>query len=66
MVKNSLFQQNPHLRNSFSRKNLQRYADEFAFRLNEGNCKVHTLDRIDALLAKSIGVRISCQQLVGA
>lgn len=43
----------------FSRKHLQRYVDEFAFRLNEGNCKVHTYDRIDALLGKTAGVRLT-------
>lgn len=50
---------------SFSRKHLQRYVDEFSFRLNEGNCKVHIMDRIDALLGKAFGIRISYQDLVG-
>lgn len=51
----------------FSRKHLQRYVDElFAYRLNEGNCKVHTVDRIDALLRKTNGVHISYAALTGA
>lgn len=50
---------------SFSEKHLQRYVDEFAYRLNEGNCKIHTLDRIDALLAKSVGKRITYKKLIG-
>ncbi len=33
---------------SFSEKHLQRYVNEFAYRLNEGNVRVHTMDRIDA------------------
>ncbi len=33
----------------FTVKHMQRYVDEFSFRLNDGNCKVHTMDRIDAL-----------------
>jgi transposase-like protein len=48
---------------SFSEKHLQRYVDEFAYRLNEGNCKVHTLDRIDALLRKTEGRRITYKSL---
>jgi len=43
----------------FSQKHLQRYVDEFTYRLNEGNCKVHTLDRIDALIRKTSGVRLT-------
>jgi hypothetical protein len=47
-----------------SRKNLQRYVDEFSFRLNEGNVK-HHMTRIDSLLEKSVGVRITYTDLVG-
>src|ERR1700676_713616 len=31
----------------FTVKHMQRYVDEFAFRLNEGNCKLHTMYRIN-------------------
>jgi hypothetical protein len=48
---------------SFSEKHLQRYVDEFSFRLNEGNVKNHTMIRIDSLLAKSVGVRIMYKEL---
>jgi hypothetical protein len=48
----------------FSVKHMQRYVDEFAYRLNEGNCKVHTMDRIDALVAKTDGVRITYKALI--
>jgi transposase-like protein len=47
----------------FSVKHMQRYVDEFTFRLNEGNCKVHTMVRIDALIAKTDGVRITYKAL---
>lgn len=47
----------------FSSKHLQRYVDEFAFRLNDGNCKVHTYSRIDALLGKACGVRLTYIEL---
>lgn len=49
---------------SFSEKHLQRYVDEFAYRLNQGNVKVHTMDRIDALLSKTIGVRMTYANLI--
>jgi len=49
---------------SFSEKHLQRYVDEFSFRLNEGNVKNHTMSRIDSLLAKSVGVRIMYKELI--
>ena len=49
---------------SFSEKHLQRYVDEFAYRLNEGNVRVHTMDRIDALLRKTVGKRITYQALI--
>lgn len=47
----------------FSRKHTQRYVDEVAFRLNEGNCKVQTMDRLDALFAKTVGVRLTYRDL---
>jgi transposase-like protein len=49
----------------FSRKHMQGYADEFAFRLNEGNVKEATLGRIGALLDKSVGVGLTCAELIG-
>lgn len=50
----------------FSVKHLQRYVDEFTFRLNEGNCKIHTMDRINSLSDRSVGVRLTYKALVGA
>jgi transposase-like protein len=47
----------------FSQKHLQRYVDEFAYRLNEGNVRVHTMDRIDALINKTLGVRLTYANL---
>lgn len=51
---------------SFSAKHLQRYVNEFAYRLNEGNVRVHTMDRIDALLRKAEGKRINYAVLTAA
>lgn len=42
-----------------SRKHLGRYASEFAFRLNEGNVRAHTLTRLGAMIAASIGKRLT-------
>ena len=49
----------------FSEKHLQRYVDEFAYRLNEGRCAIHTLDRIDSLLIKTHGARLTYANLTG-
>jgi hypothetical protein len=48
---------------SFSAKHLSRYISEFVFRLNEGNCKIHTLDRIDSFLEKVVGSRVTYEAL---
>jgi len=49
----------------FTTKHLQRYVDEFAFRLNEGNCSVRSMDRIDSLFKKAQGVRLTYKELIG-
>jgi transposase-like protein len=46
-----------------SPKHLPRYVDEFTFRLNDGNVKRHTMDRIDSLLEASKGQRITYKEL---
>ncbi len=49
---------------SFSQKHLQRYINEFTSRLNEGNVRVKTMDRIDAILNKAVGVRVEYANLI--
>jgi len=49
---------------AFSRKHLQRYLNEVVFRLNSGNVKIHTLDRIDAFLGMCLGKRLTYATLV--
>jgi transposase-like protein len=49
---------------AFSRKHLQRYLNEFVFRLNSGNVKIHTLDRIYCLLRMCIGKRLTFTELI--
>jgi transposase-like protein len=46
-----------------SRKHLGRYAHEFAFRLNEGNVRRHTFDRLDSLIAATVGRRLTYARL---
>jgi hypothetical protein len=45
-------------------KHLGRYADEFAFRLNEGNVKRHTLDRLESFATATAGKRLTYRNLI--
>jgi transposase-like protein len=51
---------------NFSSKHLQRYVDEFSFRLNEGKCSVQSMDRVDALLNRTIGTRLTYKTLINS
>lgn len=46
-----------------SAKHLTRYVDEFTFRLNEGDVKRHTLDRLDSFVARVAGKRITYKEV---
>ena len=46
-----------------SPKHIGRYVDEFAFRLNDGNVKVRTLDRLNSFVAACAGRRITYKEL---
>ena len=46
-----------------SPKHLDRYVDEFAFRLNEGNVKNHTLTRLDSFVDGTAGKRLTYKAL---
>ena len=48
----------------WSFKYLARYVDEFTFRLNEGNVKNHTLDRLKSLVRGTFGKRLTYQRLI--
>ena len=47
-----------------SPKHLERYVDEFAFRLNEGNVKNHTMTRLDSLVKETAGKRLTYKGLI--
>ena len=49
----------------WSAKHMARYVNEFTFRLNEGNVKRHTWDRLESLVDGDIGKRLTYKQLVG-
>lgn len=44
-------------------KHLGRYVDEFSFRLNAGNVKRHTLERLDSFVDAVAGKRITYKEL---
>ena len=46
-----------------SPKHLHRYVDEFTFRLNDGDVKRHTLERLDSLVTASFGPRLTYKAL---
>jgi hypothetical protein len=47
-----------------SPKHLERYVDEFAFRLNEGNVKNHTMTRLDSFVRGTAGKRLTYKGLI--
>lgn len=47
-----------------SPKHLGRYVDEFTFRLNDGDVKRHTMQRLGSLIDASFGQRITYKALV--
>ena len=49
---------------SFSRKHTQLYLNEVCFRLNSGNVRAHTLERINSVLGMCFGRRLTFDTLV--
>ncbi len=47
-----------------SPKHTDRYVDEFAFRLNDGNVKRHTLNRLDSFVDGMAGKRLTYKALI--
>ncbi len=48
---------------NWSVKHMQRYINEFTFRLNEGNCKIDTIDRLKSLCSASVGKQLVYKEL---
>ena len=48
----------------FSKKHMARYINEFIFRLNEGNCGIDTVDKIESMVAGVSGKYLSYEGLV--
>ena len=48
---------------NWSKKHCHQYVNEFAFRLNEGNCERDTQDRLDDLSWAMSGKTITYQEL---
>lgn len=49
----------------FSDNHTERYLNEFVFRLNRGNVKIHTWDRIESMIVGGFGKRLTYKQLIG-
>ncbi len=47
-----------------SEKHLHRYVHEFTFRLNDGDVKRHTLERLASLVSASVGPRLTYRDLI--
>ena len=47
-----------------SKKHLSRYVDEFTFRLNDGNVKIQTLDRLNSFISSSAQKRLTYAELI--
>lgn len=52
-----------HVYHHGSCKRLAQYINEFTFRLNDGNVRRDTQDRMDDLFCQAIGKRLTCQTL---
>jgi hypothetical protein len=48
----------------FSKKHIDRYVNEFTFRLNEGSCKIDTIDRMKSLCLGMAGKRLQYRELI--
>jgi len=48
----------------FSKKHIQRYLDEFSFRLDQGNCEIDTIDRVKSLVQNSNKKRLTYKGLI--
>ena len=48
---------------NFSKKHLNKYINKFSFRLNEGNCKIDTQERLDNLFTAMQGKIITYKEL---
>lgn len=48
----------------FSKKHIDRYMNEFTFRLNEGNCQIDTIDRIKSLISGAKYKTLTYQELI--
>jgi transposase-like protein len=46
-----------------SKKHIKRYVDEFTFRLNDGNVRRHTWDRLDSFVDAVAGKRLTYKRL---
>jgi len=48
----------------FSKKHIDRYINEFTFRLSDGNCGIDTIDRMVSLILSANNKRLTYKELV--
>lgn len=48
---------------NFGTKHIQRYVDEFTFRLNEGDCHIPSMERVDSLFKGTVGKTLTYKRL---
>ena len=48
---------------NWSTKHMRRNVSEFVFRFNEGNVRNHTLVRLNHIISKSVGKRLTYEDL---
>ena len=48
----------------FSKKHVERYINEFIFRLNEGNCKIDPVECIKTLISNSKDKQLTYMNLI--
>ncbi len=48
---------------NWSKKHCHRYINEFVFRLNDGNCRIDTINRVCSLIANITGKRLTYENL---
>lgn len=62
VVKRDIHRVYPHV----SPKHLHRYVDEFTFRLNDRDVKLHTLERLNSFVTATTGRRLTYKELIAA
>ena len=50
----------------FTKKHIDRYVDEFTFRLSYCGCEISTMERVDNIIKHSVNKRLTYKRLIAA